>query len=341
MRIPPDSDAAGTEWTAVRDPRENAFSIEVPKGWKITGGCYRLGANNPRFLMNMTSPDGRTSLRVGDSAVPAFTVPGFGWAEGMRSSTGVDWAITARYLPGRDFAVKYAEGRFRGMGQVMQLKRSGALPPVTSPEREVIARTWQGEVVNTTTAGEVLFRCVAGGQELAAYVAAETTLTASNFSPIQNWAATALVSFLAPRDQAPDALRMLLRSGRSFRLNPDWVRQQAAISQQSTQLILEQGRRAAGAQQQVLVTQAQQAMVAQQQRFERRDAERHRQFMEMDDIINGVQWTTDTVTGQHSEVFAGPNPNYFYNPNAGLVVNSTFSPGDPFTWHDLTPTDRY
>jgi hypothetical protein len=26
----------------------------------------------------------------------------------------------------------------------------------------------------------------------------------------------------------------------------------------------------------------------------------------MDDIVNGVQWTTDSVTGLHREVFAGP-----------------------------------
>src|SRR5271169_3452800 len=89
---------AQVAWLVVHDTRENAFSIEVPRGWKVSGGAYRLGANNPRFLIDMTSPDGRTNLRVGDSAVPAFTVPGPGWTEGMRYSSGVDSAIVARYL---------------------------------------------------------------------------------------------------------------------------------------------------------------------------------------------------------------------------------------------------
>jgi hypothetical protein len=316
---------AQVAWMVVHDTRENAFSIEVPKGWKVTGGAYRLGANNPRFLVDMTSPDGSTNLRVGDSAVPAFTVPGSGWAEGTRYSSGVDWAIVARYLSGRDFAVKYAQGRFQGMCQAMQLKRTDVLSPVVSPEREVIARTVQGELVNTTTAGQALFRCVANGQDLAAYVAAETTLTASNFSPIRNWAVTALVSFLAPRGQTPQALRMLLHSAGSFRVNPEWIRRQADISRRSTELVLKQ---------------TQQAVAAQQQRFERMDAERHRQFLEMDDLINGVQWTSDPATGRHHEAPLGPNPNYFYNPNTGVYVNSTFRPGDPFDWHELTPTRR-
>src|SRR5450755_1520197 len=69
------------DWVVVHDTRENAFSIEVPKGWKVSGGTYRLGVNNPRFLIDMTSPDSRTDLRVGDSAVPAFTVPHLGAPE--------------------------------------------------------------------------------------------------------------------------------------------------------------------------------------------------------------------------------------------------------------------
>jgi hypothetical protein len=314
-----------SDWMVVRDTRENAFSIEVPKGWKISGGAYRLGANNPRFLVDMTSPDGHIDLRVGDSAVPAFSVPRMRAQEGQRYSTGVDWGILARYLPGKDFAVTYAQGRFHGTCQDLQLKSSSQLSPVLAPEREVIARTPQGEVVNTTSAGEALFRGVANGQEMAAYVWAETTLTTSNFSDIRNWAVTGLVSFLAPRAQAPAARRMLEYSARSFTLSPDWIARQASLSRQSSAAVLKQ---------------TQELVASQQQRFERLDAERHRQSMQMDDIINGVQWTTDSSTGQHREAPLGPNPNYFYNPNTGATVNSTFRPGNAFDWHNLTPTAR-
>lgn len=320
----PGASGAGN-WVVLRDTRESAFSVEVPKGWTVSGGAFRLGANNPRFLVDMTSPDGHTNLRIGDSAVPAFSVPHPGAPEGQRYSTGVDWGIVARYLSGRDFAVAYAQGRFRRMCQHMEMKSSGPLSPVLSPEREVIARTAQGELVNTTAGGEALFRCVANGQELAAYVWAETTLTSSNFSNIRNWAVTGLASLIAPRAQAAEARRMLDHAARSFTLSPDWIARQAALSRQSTALVLRQ---------------TQQLMAAQQQRFERMDAERHRQSMQMDDIINGVQWTTDTETGQHHEAPLGPNPNYFYNPNTGVSVNSNLRPGNAFDWHNLTPAQR-
>jgi hypothetical protein len=211
------------------------------------------------------------------------------------------------------------------MCQDMRLKSADSLPPVLAPERQVIARTAQGEVVNTTAAGEALFRCVANGQEFAAYVWAETTLTTSNFSPIRNWGVTGLASLIAPRAQAAHALRTLTHSARSFTLSPAWIASQAALSRQSTALVLQE---------------AQANMAAQQQRFERLDAERHRQSMQMDDIINGVQWTVDPATGQHHEAPLGPNPNYFYNPNTGVSVNSTLRPGGPFNWHDLNAVSR-
>jgi AraC-like DNA-binding protein len=160
---------------------------------------------------------------------------------------------------------------------------------------------------------------------MVAYVWAETTLTASNFSPIKNWAATGLVSFLAPRAQASQARQMLERSARSFTLNPEWIARQAALSRQSTATVLQQ---------------TQETMAAQQQRYQRLDAERHQQSMQMDDIINGVQWTTDSATGQHHEAALGPNPGYFYNPATGVSVNAAMQPGAPFDWHKLTPTAR-
>src|SRR5277367_2470516 len=129
------------QWVVMRDTEENAFSIEVPRGWRVSGGAYRLGANNPRFLVDMTSSDGRTNLRVRDSAVTAFSLPRPGSSEGQRYSTGVDWGIFARYLPGKDFAVAYAEGRFHGACQNIQLKIANTLPPVLAPERQVIAST--------------------------------------------------------------------------------------------------------------------------------------------------------------------------------------------------------
>ena len=59
-------------WTTVQDPAEQAFSIEVPQGWKITGGLYRFGLLDPRLMVDMVSPDGKIDIRFGDYRVPPF-----------------------------------------------------------------------------------------------------------------------------------------------------------------------------------------------------------------------------------------------------------------------------
>ena len=68
--------ATGMNWVTMRDTREKAFSIQVPQGWKTYGGLFRFSAIDARMIVDMTSPDGLTNLRVGDSTVPPYRVPG-------------------------------------------------------------------------------------------------------------------------------------------------------------------------------------------------------------------------------------------------------------------------
>src|ERR1035441_619868 len=56
----------GVSWITVRDTREQAFSIDVPKGWKTYGGMFRFSSVDARPFVDMTSPDGKTNIRVGD-----------------------------------------------------------------------------------------------------------------------------------------------------------------------------------------------------------------------------------------------------------------------------------
>jgi hypothetical protein len=43
---------AQTAWVTVRDNRESAFSVEVPKGWKSAGGMFRFRLVNPRPVVD-------------------------------------------------------------------------------------------------------------------------------------------------------------------------------------------------------------------------------------------------------------------------------------------------
>src|SRR5690349_20759116 len=62
-------------WVSFEDPAEHAFSMKVPKDWKVVGGLYRFGPLDPRVMIDLVSPDGKTNIRYGDAHVPPFAVP--------------------------------------------------------------------------------------------------------------------------------------------------------------------------------------------------------------------------------------------------------------------------
>ena len=92
-------------------------------GWGLSGvgdlrSCLQLGASFCR------EPDGLTNLRVGDSTVPPYRVPG----PFLRTGPGV-----ASYAAVNVFATRYGQARFAAMCQGLQLTNSDAMTPKYHP----------------------------------------------------------------------------------------------------------------------------------------------------------------------------------------------------------------
>ena len=302
--------AQSVSWTTVRDTVEQAFSIDVPRGWKIEGGFLRKGPLDPRAEIDMTSPDGRVNLRVGDFAIPPYTVPTgnmehLGFREGKEYAPGHPPTVTmvARYRAGGDFADLYGQARFSKSCQTLEAKSMKSVDPIFNPARE-------GN--STTTAGEVVYRCVQNGQEKVAYVFAETSLY--QMQGVANWHAAALLSFLAPKDQAANVQKTLFQSAASFTANPDWLLRQQQISAANAASTLKAYN---------LSLQATQA------RFERWSSQMTRQVANFTDILNGQTLILDPQTGQKREVWTGTGSTRWIN-GMGDVVSSNLSPGSSY-----------
>lgn len=299
----PTAAAQQVSWVTVRDNREQAFSVDVPRGWKTYGGLFRFSLIDARPFVDMTSPDGKINVRLGDASVPPYSTPQNGFAQ-MRAMQ----LRQAPYVTGDQFAVKYGAARFRTMCQGLRLTRSQAKPPKFNPP---------GQGPMRTTAGEAVFSCTLNGQPTTGYVYAETFIVGYG-SPIANWSVMALGSIFAPTDQAMAAVQLLAHSAQTEVFNPQWAQMQHGFENMVARSNMAQA----------MATIRQTAQInAYQQRVIQNMGHEQENF---NDIINGVSLKRDPSTGQEYEVPLGTGGAQWIDPSRSAVVQSALSPGPGF-----------
>ena len=313
---PPEPGAApgGPEWTRFQDPLENAFTVEVPQGWTVRGGLFRMGLSDERPMVDLTSPDGRVHVRLGDLAIPVYTEPvPLHPREGEVIDLGAQaQLVVARYRPGPEFAVLYSHVRF--YEQCHDAAADAGHIDFTVPDYIPA----EG-VPNQTSTGQIAYRC-AGGQ-IIAFAFARTSE--------QNglWGASTIGSFLSPPDRVALAQSVLRHCAQSFRLNPQWIEKQKQMDAYALQYQrARQQERIRELGQQIQQFEAKmQAMRDQVASFERRQSTQAAQVEGFTQALRGVTPTIDPFTGEAREVWTGPKSNYWTN-GLGGVVNSTNAP---------------
>jgi hypothetical protein len=110
--LPAGAEAGGglPELVTWRDPVENAFTVQVPRGWQVQGGLRRPNTLEYRPEVLLASPDDAIHLRLGDGSLELFTVPyavpGVGaLPPGTRPSAFGGSFLP--YLPGHQFLTQY------------------------------------------------------------------------------------------------------------------------------------------------------------------------------------------------------------------------------------------
>ena len=219
----------------------------------------------------------------------------------------------AGYAPGKVFAAKYGQARFAHICQGLQLTKSDALSPKYHPAANGIART---------TAGEAFYSCTRNGTPMSAYVYAETTLMGPG-GPGSSWVVVALGSLIAPSPQAVAAGAMLQHSGESLVMNPAWLSMQNQLNNQAIQQINAATRAT------IAATNAENAREQGMISALQNDS--------FNDVINGVQETVDTTTGQRYIAPLGKGGQQWITGN-NAVVESGLSPGPGF--NRLTPVNH-
>jgi len=324
-------DSAATQpaemaWTNFQDPFEQAFSVEVPRGWKVRGGLFRMGFSDERPMVDLLSPDGRINVRLGDLSIPTYTMPNaYHQREGEPYDLGAQaQLVVARYRTGPEFAVMYSHARFyqdcrNAAGDAGDL--GFTIPDYIPTEGPAPAGT----------AGAIAYHCGAGAMERIAFAYAKT------FQSGGIWSVMTLGSFISSPDKASIARAVLLHCAQTFKLTPAWIEKQKQMDAYAMQYQrARQQQRLQQLAQQVRQFEGQmQAMRDQVASFERHQQAQADQVTGFTQALRGVTPTLDPFTGEAKEVWTGQSSNYWEN-GRGDVVNSVNAPQG--NWRQMTVT---
>ena len=221
-------------FTPWRDPKEGAFTLNVPEGWHVSGGTFRNSAIDPRQTLRAASPDGGIQIFMGDANLVPREVPNrmMGYA-GMREGqvTQGPWGgpiLIARYQTGMQFAEGYIRST---LCREPQITASGILAEATRDlTQQAIAYGRAMNMPAQATVGEVSFHC--GAQ--AGYVRASTVIGGPP-NGAQIWAVLELSGFIASNPSQTTFARYILDNVvSSLKVSPEWEARQAQATHDVT-----------------------------------------------------------------------------------------------------------
>ncbi len=223
------------------DPRENAFSLEVPAGWRVTGGLFRFASVDTRGAVEAASPDGQIRITLGDAELPTFTEPNqtlamTGFTEGRWYSPGYGVQfLVRRYTPGTAFATEYVRTKVARGCSELSLLDTRDRPDAVQAINAVNAQYSAVGVSMVVTAGETAFTCRSSGRMLRGYYFAGTQLTRTQ--GVSVWNVQYLFGGIAPADKTAQGQVVLEHMVRSFELNPQWVGMQQNITANTSKIV--------------------------------------------------------------------------------------------------------
>jgi hypothetical protein len=324
----PATNQARISFTSWRDPREGAFTMNVPQGWQITGGTVRNSAMDPRPAVRATSPDHRIQLFYGDANLIPREVPNrltamVGIREGQ--VTKGSWGgpvLMARYETGEQVAHSYIAPQ---LCRAPQITSSGTLPDATrqlSAAAVAYGRT-QGAQAQAWV-GETNFRC--GGQ--IGYVRASTVLAGSATGQgIGMWFVMELTGFMAADSSEAAIARYVMNTmAGSYQLDPQWEAQQAQTTRDVTGAVTRAQNQMAATIAQNARQQAQSNQVDVMSGWEARNKVMDGIMQRDSDTRRGTTTVTDDITGSHT--ISNDHNYYWTRPDQTIVGTNTDNPPD-------------
>lgn len=218
-------------WTKYVDPKQGAFSIEVPQGWQVSGAMEQPQTVDTRPWVKAVSPDNSIAVFLGDPTIPSYTLPtaqlsSLGFPPGSRYSPGYGFnTIVAYYTPAQKYIPNYGKRVLRKLSMTnIQLEGVNSHPK--------LAREWNG-YYNTRqySAASCQFSCMYNGKPAIGFFIGSTR----NEQVL--WYVTTLGAVMSLRGQENLAMQVYLHMYKTFQMSPRWQQSQLRLTKRFSKMM--------------------------------------------------------------------------------------------------------
>jgi invasion protein IalB len=220
-----------------KDPQEGAFTIQVPNGWHVVGGAYRLTATDIRENVTMVSSDGQIRVFIGDTNLGAFTEPNQmlamgGLREGSFQTLGDGSRLEIRrFMPGQQLARWFAQSRLSSQCSGFQVESNNDRQDLAGAFMQSVRE--EGMNSARLTAGDAAFSCTGQHGPVHGHIFAATVYPFPGRSGI--WYIYRLYGYFAAPERQQDAEKVAQQTMQSWSINPQWQAQEKQIANQAVQ----------------------------------------------------------------------------------------------------------
>jgi hypothetical protein len=285
------------------DPLEQAFTVEVPSGWRSETGLARRSALQINPYVRSLSPDKMTYLMIGEPTMPSFTPPSqmgnaIGYRQGKLYDAGLGGlALVMHYMSGPEFTRAYGETVLQGMCPSFRYSSAQQRPDLARAADALLPTV----IPSRSDGGEARFSCMHNRQEMEVRVEAVTRITRDNVG----WSVIFLQAFISPKGQAGNAEDTLKHIVASIKFTDAWIRKQNSLSQEAARQI----------------NLRMQEMFRQEQAFMQKLNSVDENFESVDELISGFSTYHDERTGNNYSM-SNTNPTKWIDDSTGRIIST-------------------
>jgi hypothetical protein len=226
-----------------QDPAEQAFMLDVPRGWQIQGGTYRRASVDLVHVLQALSPDQKIRIQFNDANLPVFAIPNqmlafSGFQEGSWYSPGYGVRmLVRRYSPGLNFLSEYLQQNYKPRLNQFEMVSQSDRPDIVANFNRIYSQFQTYGVQFTLHAGESAFRFDQNGEPFIGYGMALTQVVYMPAMQGGNWNVALLLIYTCPAADAELVKEAATHMFLSVKMNPQWEAAQQQLAGNVSQIV--------------------------------------------------------------------------------------------------------